>query len=174
MGILCRCDVCGKTSSKLDNFYNFKLRNYATNEFLPRDFVICGDCVTETFTPESSKGEEDVSEGARPVQRHKPGPRQLDLDKEDNQSPMTNEADNVFTPYIGMNLREFLSTPWYVNSFDNYIFVNSEGEEIMDVSEYMRRHIVYIARSSKEPNDVIVTMSESDYETPDEDDDILV
>lgn len=189
MGILCKCDICEKTSGNLAGFFAFKLRNCSTGTESSREYIICSECAASTFNLKNRPYNETAADipdvdmahdmsNSKKTDASEPNPNDtVEIDSPFTYAPssLIGADEETFTPFIGMNLRKFLRTNWYTESLNNFIFVTTSGDEIMDISPYIRHHIVHIRRGDNEPNDIIVTMSESDY-IPEEDenpDDIL-
>ena len=172
MGLVMTCDKCKKSTENREDFYDICIHSFNSFKKKDKHIVLCEECAKKIIGEteiEDTKIEIEEEYPAAPIKKN---PDTLDINEIENEKKDTmfpDEKDNPFAPFIGTTLREFLRTDMYQESFNNFIFKNANGDEIMDITPYVRRHIVFMEQNE---DDITITMSDNDY-VPDEPDEFL-
>ena len=131
------CDVCGKENKHM---YQIFVRRIDTTGN-PDNYCVCPDCFKAMFAVFNPSAELDINTSTKETQDTIP-----DISGIVSNIPEP-EPTTLFNPINdqmkGMTLKEFLQTPFYLNTL-NVTFKNREDAEIMDFKPYLNKKILHI------------------------------
>ena len=153
MGLILKCDFCGKMSEDQKDFFETTTRPFNSNE-PTKAYIMCQDCIDNRLGKNAVVANKQT-ENKESLLDYEPEP----------------EESNEFKPFIGMKLRKFLRCDMYKESLENFIFKDIANNEIGDITPYMQSSIAYMEHSCND-EDIIVTIGSptglTDIESDDE------
>lgn len=141
MGIMITCDFCGKTNAYGRHIIIYNTENHTQES----NHYMCDDCFQKHITSHIHTSNKN----------YQPIPTEQEPTKE----PIEVTKTEMQSPFIGMSLRDFLRTDYYLSDTDTiYTFQAADGDTIIDLHKWIRATITSFSQKN-DNSEIIITLN---------------